>query len=51
MTIELACLVIIAVFAALMWVPFIVGVTNLPEDSTVDAQDFSRPVDLSRLPN
>jgi len=50
MTIELFSLSLLAVFATLMWMPFIVGVTNLPQDANVNPNDFTRPVDLTKLP-
>ncbi|MEM0976052.1 MAG: MAPEG family protein [Pseudomonadota bacterium] len=50
MTTELLCLLLIAVFAALMWVPFVIGVSGLPEDMQESADNFTRPVDLRRLP-
>lgn len=47
MTVELTYLVLTALLAASLWIPFIVGVTT---QKAVDATDFSRPPDLSQLP-
>ena len=47
MTSELLALSIIAIFAASMWLPFIVGVNTSEPGSEADkqSQDFSRPAD------
>ena len=47
MTIELTYLVLTAILAASLWIPYIVGVNV---QSQVDTTDFTRPPDLSALP-
>lgn len=47
MTTELFYLVLTAILAASLWIPFIVGVTN---QTAVPANDFTRPPDLTQMP-
>ena len=46
---ELGILTCLSVFAACMWIPFVVGAARQPEPET-DADGFSRPADLSLMP-
>ncbi|MEY1555780.1 MAPEG family protein [Yoonia sp. R2331] len=46
---ELGVLTCLTLFAATMWVPYVVGVARLPE-TTGPADGFSRPADLNQLP-
>ena len=48
MSVELTYLTLTAILAALMWIPYIVGVNMHPSEN-VDA-DFRRPRDLNTLP-
>ncbi len=46
---ELGVLTCLTLFAATMWLPYVVGVARLPE-TTGPADGFSRPADLNLLP-
>ncbi len=45
---ELGILTCLALFAASMWIPFVVGIVKV--DAPEDANGFNRPADLTRAP-